>query len=422
MSLVQTAQQIAQLQQMAEAHAAANPGNLAAVLVDVAEVSRLQARVGFSQGEDGLTALATAFAEALANRGQVCRLGEARFVVLLPQVRNMGHARLAAEKLLRVAEDVFSHGFGPITPQLSVGIALYPQQAATLPDLLHYAQLAATQARHSGERIRSYDAEAAAQMLRPWDLGTAYADALSSGGLAVYYQPKINIADGRVAGAEALLRWPGEKGPVATPDVFIPLAEESGRMHATTWYVLSNALRESIAQGGLPVAVNITPAMLHEREFLEMIRSAIDSWHVPEGHLTIEVTEGAVIADFELSAARLRKVRDMGVRVSLDDFGTGYSALSYFKKIPVDELKIDKSFVMGMRDDADDQHIVRTVLALAKHFKLRTVAEGVEDELALELLRDMGCDYAQGFYFSKALPPDALRAWMLQRDQVPVTA
>ena len=112
----------------------------------------------------------------------------------------------------------------------------------------------------------------------------------------------------------------------------------------------------------------------------------------------------------------------MGVRVSLDDFGTGYSSLSYFKKIPADELKIDKSFVMGMRDDADDQQIVRTALALAKHFKLKTVAEGVEDKTAYGLLRDMGCDYAQGFYFSKALPPAALTAWRRQREQDLVTA
>ena len=409
------------LLKLAEDHVAAYPGNMAAVLVDVADVSRLQARLGFIQGEERLAALARAILEAFTDRGRICRLGDGRFLVLLPHLRNLGHSRLAAEKLLRVTEDVFAQGSGHIAPQLSVGIALYPQQASTVAQLLYYAQLAATSARQNAERIRAYDEQAAELMLRPWNLGTAYAEALTTGGLSVFYQPKINIADGSVAGTEALLRWPGDKGPVATPDVFIPLAEESGRMHATTWYVLTNALRESAAQG-LPVAVNISPAMLHEREFLEMIRSAIDSWHVPEGYLTIEVTEGAVISDFELSAARLRKVRDMGVRVSLDDFGTGYSALSYFKKIPVDELKIDKSFVMGMRDDADDQQIVRTVLALAKHFKLKTVAEGVEDVTALGLLRDMGCDYAQGFYFSKALPPAELTAWRQQREQSLVTA
>lgn len=385
---------------------------LALVVVDVAEVSKLQARVGFDSAELFLDAIAGRFNSVIAERGTACRFGDSRFCVLVRDVRNKGHAQLAAEKLLRVADDTLTDSAVSIRPAMPTGIALWPSQAESAVQLLRNAQLAATTAKYKNERIRVFDADAATQILRPWELGDAYAHALETSSLSVFYQPKICIADRHVAGTEALLRWMENGKPVATPDVFIPLAEEAGSMHDTTWYVLSNALRDSQALGNLPVAVNISPAMLHEREFIEMVRSAVENWHVPEGHLTLEVTEGAVISDFELSAKRLAKVRDLGVRIALDDFGTGYSSLAYFKKLPADELKIDKAFVLSMKQDKEDQHMVDTIVRLAHHFGLKVVAEGVEDAVALAMLRDLGCDYAQGFYFSKALDVGSLRAWL----------
>jgi EAL domain-containing protein (putative c-di-GMP-specific phosphodiesterase class I)/GGDEF domain-containing protein len=385
---------------------------MALVVVDVAEVSKLQARIGFDAAEQILDAIAGRFTSVIADRGTACRFGDGRYCVLVRDVRNKGHAQLAAEKLLRVADEALAANAVSIRPAMPTGIALWPSQAESAVQLLRHAQLAATTARYKGERIRVFDADAATQILKPWELGDAYAKALETSSLSVFYQPKIRIADRQVAGTEALLRWIENGKPVATPDVFIPLAEEAGSMHDTTWYVLSNALRDSAALGSLPVAVNISPAMLHEREFIEMVRSAVDNWHVPEGHLTLEVTEGAVIADFELSAKRLAKVRDLGVRIALDDFGTGYSSLAYFKKLPADELKIDKAFVLRMQQDKEDQHMVDTIVRLAHHFGLKVVAEGVEDEVALGMLHELGCDYAQGFYFSKALDVGSLRAWL----------
>ena len=387
------------------------PASVAALLVDVAEVSRLQGRLGFEASADLFDSLARHFAEALGARGEVHRFGDGRFVVLVRDVRNRGHAVLAAEKLLRAAEQALSRSAVTIKPLMPVGVALYPLQAQCPEDLLRNAQLGAATARHRGERIHVFDHLSAAQVLRPWELGEAFAEALETGELAVFYQPKIRIADGRVAGAEALLRWERAGETVAPPDVFIALAEESGLIHDTTWYGLTNSLRLSASCDGLNVAVNITPGMLHHREFVEMIRSAVTTWHVPEGGLTLEVTEGAVIADFEQSAARLKKVRDMGVRIALDDFGTGYSSLSYFKKIPANELKIDKSFILRMQHDAADQHLVGTILSLCRHFHLDVVAEGVEDAPTLEMLKGMGCDYAQGFLFSRALDRDPFIDW-----------
>jgi EAL domain-containing protein (putative c-di-GMP-specific phosphodiesterase class I) len=202
----------------------------------------------------------------------------------------------------------------------------------------------------------------------------------------------------------------GPPGP--TPDVFVPLAEEAGLIQDMTWYALSNSLQQAAARKGLGVAVNITPGMLHHRDFVEMIRSAVSTWSVKSGGLTLEITEGALIVDFEQATARLARLREFDVRISIDDFGTGYSSLSYFKKIPADELKIDKSFVMGMRSDEADQRLVETIISLAHQFRLDVVAEGVEDQPTMDLLARMGCDYAQGYLIAPALDAEQLEIWL----------
>jgi EAL domain-containing protein (putative c-di-GMP-specific phosphodiesterase class I) len=213
-------------------------------------------------------------------------------------------------------------------------------------------------------------------------------------------------------GVESLMRWLRDGKPVATPDVFIPLAAEAGLMQTATWYSLSNSLRMSTELSGLSVAVNITPETLHHREFIDMIRTAVSTWGVREGLLTLEITEGALIVDFDEATVRLKRLRDMGIRVSIDDFGTGYSSLSYFKKVPADELKIDKSFVMGMTENAGDQRLVKIIIDLARHFNLNVVAEGVEDRPTFDALAELGCDHAQGYLFSPALPQPLLQDWL----------
>jgi EAL domain-containing protein (putative c-di-GMP-specific phosphodiesterase class I) len=171
-------------------------------------------------------------------------------------------------------------------------------------------------------------------------------------------------------------------------------------------------MRMSADCDGLSVAINITPRMLHSREFVDMIRTAVSTWGIKQRQLTLEVTEGGLIADFVQATARLKKLRDMGLRVSIDDFGTGYSSLSYFKKIPADELKIDKSFVMNMAADAADQRLVRTIIELAHHFNLEVVAEGVENRATFDALAQMGCNQAQGYLFSPALSLQRLKEWL----------
>jgi diguanylate cyclase len=391
---------------------AAAAGTLALLLIDVVDLPALRGRLGFEASSALLQQLSIQFGSVLGARGQVLRFGEGCFCVLVYPVHNRGHAVLAAERLVRAAADTITDSAVVIAPELTVGVALYPSQGENAEELLRKAQLAGTTVRRGGGRVRVFDDSGAAEVLNPWALGDRYAEALRAGDLQVFYQPKICIADGRVSGVEALLRWLQDGRAVATPDVFIPLAEQAGLIQETTWYGLSNALPQMAALGGLSVAVNITPGMLHHPEFVEMVRSALASWNVRPEALTLEITEGALIADFDQAIARLHGLRDLGVRVSIDDFGTGYSSLSYFKKIPADELKIDKSFVMKMSNDQGDQRLVETIISLAQQFKLKIVAEGVEDRATYDMLARMGCDYIQGYLFSPALSAQNLAVWL----------
>ena len=379
-------------------------------MVELVDVSKLQARLGFAASERLLGALHQGFGDAIGSRGSVARFSEGRFSVIVHAIRNGGHAMLAAQKLLRVADDVMTDM--ALKSRLHIGIALFPGQAQDADTLLQSAQIAAAVARTRSVRTLLFDAQCAVQIMKPWELSEAFAQALDSGELSVYYQPKIRLEDRRTAGVETLMRWLRDGKPIATPDVFIPLAEEAGLIHATTWYAFSNALRFAGEHDGLPMAVNITPGMLHHREFLDMVRSAMSTWSVRDRCLTLEITEGGLIEDFAEAMERLNKLRDCGVRISIDDFGTGYSSLSYFKKIPADELKIDKSFVMNMLADPADRRLVATILDLARQFNLDTVAEGVETAETSDVLQSMGCTYAQGFLYAPALSADHLQLWL----------
>jgi EAL domain-containing protein (putative c-di-GMP-specific phosphodiesterase class I)/GGDEF domain-containing protein len=391
--------------------------SLAAMLIDVADMAKFQARLGYEASAALLESLCDGFITVLGSRGRIIRLGDGCFCAIVRSVRNRGHALLAAEKFARTADDVFGTAGVAIKPKISIGVSLYPAQATQSGALLRLAQLAAEASRKRAARVVIFDALCDAEILAPWALGDAFAQALETGGLSVYYQPKVSMSTGMPVGVEALMRWLDDGAPVTTPEVFVPLAEEAGMIHSATWYSLSNALRTSAECGGLSVAVNVTPGMLHHREFIDMVSTAISTWGVDDHRLTLEVTEGALIADFTEATLRLKKLRDMGVRISIDDFGTGYSSLSYFKKIPADELKIDKSFVMGMTQNASDHRLVRTIVSLAQYFNLDIVAEGVEDRPTFDALAELGCHQAQGYLFAPALSLERLKSWLAENSR-----
>ena len=396
---------------LADAH---HPVGLIVLSFD--DLSEIHARVGFAAGEKLMADLAAAIAGAVREKDQIVQIGDASFAVLLPGLKNKGHASLAAEKLQCVANEVIAQSGASIRPKIHLGISIYPLTAQTAAELVHRAQVAQSSARRTGVCVQMFEDSCLQRVHRDWELERRFANALDAGEIVMHYQPKVRIADGTPAGAEALMRWIQNGEPVATPDVFIPLSEAAGLVLPTTLYALNSAARQAALwprrEPPLTVAVNVSPGMFAQRDFLEIVRGALSTWDLSPGRLTLEVTEGALVKDFAHAARLLNTLRDHGIRVSIDDFGTGYSSLSYFRKIPADELKIDKSFVQRMLHDDDDASIVRTIIGLARRFRLSIVAEGIEDARTLAALAEMGCDYAQGYVYSPALEDSAFVAWV----------
>jgi EAL domain-containing protein (putative c-di-GMP-specific phosphodiesterase class I) len=241
--------------------------------------------------------------------------------------------------------------------------------------------------------------------------------AIEEGELQLYYQPKAQLPDGVVMGVEALLRWRHPARGMVLPDDFIPAAEQSGVMRPLTRYVVDCALGQVASRRArglvVQVAVNISMRDLHDPELVPFLRRRLQAYGVPASALLLEITENVLMADPNGVAGTLRGLDELGIALSLDDFGTGYSSLVHLKRLPVSEIKIDRSFVQRMDQEDDDATIVRSIIELGEALGLRVVAEGVETATAWESLAQMGCDAAQGWYLSRALPPAEATAWLL---------
>jgi EAL domain-containing protein (putative c-di-GMP-specific phosphodiesterase class I) len=242
--------------------------------------------------------------------------------------------------------------------------------------------------------------------------------AIENGELVLHYQPIIDCRSGRVTGLEALVRWQHPHRGLLFPDHFIPLAEETGLIDLLSRWVLEAALRQMQAWQRealeLPVAVNLSTRNLQDQQLPEAITLLLATYGIPPAWLTLEITESAVMADPERAVAVLGRLREIGVRVAIDDFGTGYSSLAYLKRLPVDVLKIDRSFTLNVCTDRSDLAIVSSVIQLGHQLGLELVAEGVEDEASWKLLMGLGCDQGQGYLFSHPLEADALVRWVRQ--------
>jgi EAL domain-containing protein (putative c-di-GMP-specific phosphodiesterase class I) len=344
------------------------------------------------------------------------RLGERKFAFVLSNLRNEGHALLAANKILRTGAEPVGAGGQHANFRLSVGIAMYPAHARTPEALMQCAESALLEAWKTQQATVVYTDRKADELAAGWDLETQLANALEHGDLVLNYQPKLSLPKLEVAGVEALMRWNRPDAGNVPPEIFIDVAEMTGQIDPLTRFAFHRALRQlgewPKNVGPVGVAVNVTPSIICNPELVDVIKGAAELCSVGLERLTVEVTENALMVDRERSHRVLTELRELGVRVSIDDFGTGYSSLTYLKQIPADELKIDKSFVINMLADKADCSIVEQIVALGHSFGLKVVAEGVESAEAAAKLTAMGCDYAQGFHYAKPLPPKEFPAWV----------
>ncbi len=389
---------------------------IAVLLVYVHQVEGLFASAGPVNAGRMLDELRNRLSQVSRPGDYFARLGDRKFVFVLSNLRNEGHALLAANKILRNGAEPVSAGGQHASLRLSVGIAMYPGHARHPEQLMQCAETALLEAWKTAQPTVVYAAGRADELAAGWDLETQLANALEHGDLVMNYQPKLALASREIAGVEALMRWNRPESGNVPPEIFIDVAEMSGQIDPLTRFAFQRALRQ-LAEwpknlGKLGMAVNVTPSIICNPEFVDVIRDAAGQRSVDLSRLTVEVTENALMVDRERSHRVLAEIRELGARISIDDFGTGYSSLAYLKQLPADELKIDKSFVMNMLADDGDRKVVEQIISLGRTFGLEVVAEGVESAEVASRLAAMGCHYAQGFHYSRPLPPQDFPAWV----------
>jgi len=333
-------------------------------------------------------------------------------------------AETVAHKLLASLRAPVLHQDRELHVGASIGISVYPQHGGDAATLLSRADIAMYACKNRNVRHLFYDSSMDCGGGERLQLSNELRHALERGQVYLEFQPKIDLANGRVSGAEALVRWQHPKTGRIEPEGFIPLSERTGLIHSLTDWVIDQALarcREWRAGGDdLHVAVNISGRILPDPGFAERIMRALSVAGLPPSCLEIEITENILMTDIENTRRLLQKLCALGVRISIDDFGTGYSSLAYLKQLPLNALKIDKSFVRDMTNDGNGAAIVRTIVDLAHNLGHEVVAEGVEDERTLELLRQYRCDCAQGFYLARPMLGEQFRGWLAaRRDATP---
>ncbi|MGE0372472.1 MAG: putative bifunctional diguanylate cyclase/phosphodiesterase, partial [Gammaproteobacteria bacterium] len=386
---------------------------LALMITDLDHFKEINDTLGHPFGDLILQETARRMGAAMRSSDTVARLGGDEFALLLPAT-DAGDAVRIADKVMREIERPFELEGHSFMLGASIGIAMFPEHGDDASTLMRHADVAmyAAKREHCGHTV--YRPELDRHSLEYLALKSELHTALESDQLKLCYQPVIDLQSGRVTGVEALTRWNHPTRGLLGPDEFIPLAERTGLIRGLTLWVLNTAARHSrtwAAHGlELRIAVNLSVHNLHDGGLPETIRGLIGGGRPLQ--LRLEITETAIMPGSAHALEVLNRLSAQGVRISIDDFGTGYSSLAYLKRLPVDEVKIDKSFVSAMALDNDDAVIVRSTIDLAHNIGLRVVAEGVEDKVTYDLLAGMRCDSVQGFYISRPLEADALLAWL----------
>jgi predicted signal transduction protein with EAL and GGDEF domain len=349
----------------------------------------------------------------------VARLGADEFGVLLVDLSGTDGATEVVERVRNAIEQPFLVDDVPVAVEATVGVALFPDHAETIDDLLQKADVALHTAKSAKSGWQVYTPRADEYARPRLTLLPELREALSHGQLALHYQPQLELATGSITSVEALVRWRHPTRGLLPPVEFLPVAEQTGLIHSLTHYVLDEALgqcQEWRAAGfDLGVAVNLSARSLGSNDLADHVQELLERREVPASALTLELTESAIMSDPFRAVVVLSQLRRMGVRLSIDDFGTGYSSLAYLKRLPVTEIKIDRSFVSNVAEDEDDAAIVLSTIQLAQSLRLDVVAEGVETPATFDALATFGCRRVQGYFLARPLPADQLERWLRSR-------
>jgi len=393
---------------------------LTVMFLDLDNFKNINDTLGHSIGDEMLIQLAKRLKSAIREEDTVSRLGGDEFVLIFPG-STANNAAYLAGKILAIVATPFQIAQRELTVTSSIGIAMYPDDGEDFEALSKNADTAMYRAKHDGRNtFRFFAPEMQLHSARALQLDNALRYALQRDQLRVYYQPQIALQDGRVTGAEALMRWEHPELGMISPAEFIPIAETGGQMLSIGEWVLRTAVRQlkTWLDSGLPplvVAVNLSAVQFKHPNLPDLVSKILEEEKLPQQYLELELTESVAMDDPQGAITVMNELHGRGIRMSLDDFGTGYSSLSQLKKFKVCKLKIDQSFVRDIIVDADDKAIVTAIINMAKSLGFQTIAEGVETQAQLDLLREQGCDEVQGYYFSKPLPAEEFEAFVRAR-------
>jgi diguanylate cyclase (GGDEF)-like protein len=391
---------------------------VAVMLMDLDRFKEVNDTLGHHTGDVMLQQIAAQLVRAIGDHGSVARLGGDEFAFVVPAA--------SQAEVVNVARDVLAGGQATVMVEglrlevrASLGVAIDFDRGADRSTLLRRADVAMYRAKSHGTGIEYYEPESDPHSTKRLVLASDMRLAMHTSALELHYQPKADLRSGRVSGVEALLRWTHPVYGTIPPDEFIPLAEQSGLIRPLTLWVLESGLSQLASWNreglDLTLAVNLSARSVFDAELADDLDRLLENSHVAPEALTLEITESSIFGDRPPGHTVIDHLADLGVRLSIDDFGTGYSSLSRLERLPVHEVKIDKSFVTAMLDNTGHDAIVRSTIDLARNLNLSVVAEGVEDALTWDRLGALGCDIGQGYYLSRPRPADELGGWLGHR-------
>ncbi|MDN4055619.1 EAL domain-containing protein [Massilia sp. YIM B02763] len=386
--------------------------------INIDKFKRLNELLGHHAGDKALVAVTWSLQSLLRPGDTLARAGNDEFVLLLPGLGDDAVARDRLRQLMQAVNREFKSGGGTVPLTCSIGYAIFPQDGGNGDVLLNHATMATRRAKElGGGQIQRFSDELHRAVQRKLTLETQLRQAIVNDQLYLVYQPKIGLRDGAVAGLEVLLRWQHPEHGTISPVEFIPIAEDSGLIVEIGEWVL----RGAVAQAGawraagvppVPVAVNLSARQFLRTDIVATVAGVVRDAALPPGALELELTESMSIDDPQRSSALMHQLRELGIALSIDDFGTGYSSLSYLKRLPVDKLKIDRSFVLDVHQSAESLAMVQAIIAMAHSLHLEVIAEGVDKAEQYQALRAAGCDQIQGFYFSPPLEAQACAEYL----------
>ncbi|ROM72379.1 GGDEF domain-containing response regulator [Pseudomonas brassicacearum] len=393
---------------------------LAVMFIGLDRFKRINNALGHPVGDEMLKRVARALATVVRESDSVFRYGSDEFVVLVGDVSDPQQTKGVAEKLLNAISTPQPIDGHDLTVTASLGISLYPADGFDAVALIKKAETAMRNVKETGPndyRFFTEDMNRRARQQQTIESGLRLA--LQRKEFVLHYQPKLDLTNGKVVGVEALVRWNRPDQGMVFPSDFIPVAEDSGLIVPLSQWVLQEACQQACrwqAQGMRPLSlsVNISAIDFRQRGFVEGIARTLKETGFAPTQLELEITESVLMQNIDTTVATLKAIKQLGVRLAIDDFGTGYSSLSYLQKFPVDVLKIDQSFVGDLSIDSNDAKLVSTIISLGKSLNLHIIAEGVETREQLEFLKLHQCEEAQGYYFSKAVEPQAFVEWMTE--------